>query len=84
MGELVIGRKSGARNPRALVGVPDGFQSIAWTKVFHVIDAQPNQTIDVRLPVTLLGLFVAFIWHENGGVPYPAAVIDEGVRRALA
>ncbi|HCF2592070.1 TPA: hypothetical protein NIA60_003108 [Pseudomonas aeruginosa] len=71
MGELVIGRKSGAGNPRALVGGPDGFQSIAWTKVFQVIDAQPNQTIHVWLPVTLLGLFVAIIWHENGAVCLP-------------
>ncbi|MFK1435866.1 hypothetical protein ACIU0H_19695 [Pseudomonas aeruginosa] len=37
-------------------------------KGFHVIDAQPNQTIHVWLPVTLLGLFVAIIWHENGAV----------------
>ncbi|WP_437883222.1 structural protein P5 [Pseudomonas sp. LRF_L74] len=41
------------------------------------------EVIDVRRPAVLRGLVVAIIRHENGGVPYDGAVIDEGVRRAL-
>lgn len=52
--------------------------------VAKALGVQPNQVIDVRLPATLRGLVVAIIRHENGGVPYPDTVIDEGVRRALA
>lgn len=52
--------------------------------VAKALGVQPNQVIDVRLPATLRGLVVAIIRHENGGVPYQGAVIDEGVRRALA
>lgn len=33
---------------------------------------------------TLLGLVMGIINHENGGIPYAQAVIEEGVRRALA
>jgi hypothetical protein len=29
-------------------------------------------------------MVLGIIVHENGGNPYSAAVIDEGVRRALA
>lgn len=51
--------------------------------VAKALGVQPHQVIDVRLPATLRGLVVAIIRHENGGVPYQSAVIDEGVRRAL-
>ncbi|MFJ3259949.1 structural protein P5 [Pseudomonas sp. NPDC086581] len=52
--------------------------------VAKVLGVQPNQVIDVRLSATLRGLVVVIIRPENGGVPYQDAVIDEGVRRALA
>ncbi len=52
--------------------------------VAKALGVQPNQPIDVRQPATLRGLVLAIIGHENGGVPYQGAVIDEGVRRALA
>lgn len=42
--------------------------------------ADPN---NIKDPATLRGMVLGIIIHENGGNPYPAAVIDEGVRRAL-
>jgi len=44
----------------------------------------PSGPIDIRNRKILLGVVTAIIRHENGGVPYDAAVITEGVRRALA
>ena len=44
----------------------------------------PAAPIDIQDPVTLRGMVVGIIVHENGGNPYRPAVIDEGVRRALA
>jgi len=43
----------------------------------------PNESIDIRERLILLGVVTAIIKHENGGYPYSAAVIAEGVRRAL-
>ena len=40
--------------------------------------------INIKDPATLRGMVVSIIIHENGGNPYPQAIIDEGVRRALA
>ncbi|CAI3803607.1 structural protein [Pseudomonas putida LF54] len=40
--------------------------------------------INIKDPATLRGMVVSIIIHENGGNPYAAAIIDEGVRRALA
>ncbi|MFT0520501.1 structural protein P5 [Pseudomonas faucium] len=40
--------------------------------------------INIKDPVTLRGMVLGIIVHENGGTPYPSAIIDEGVRRALA
>lgn len=48
------------------------------------VGAQPSQPIDLRSLQTLTAITVGIIKHENGGVPYSAAVITEGVRRALA
>lgn len=54
------------------------------TAVAAGVGAQPNQPIDLRSLQTLTAITVGIIKHENGGVPYSAAVIAEGVRRALA
>lgn len=54
------------------------------SSVAKALCVQPNQVINVRLPATLRGLVMAIIRHENGGEPHQDAVIDEGVRRALA
>ncbi len=48
------------------------------------IGVHPTAPIDIKNPATLRGMVVGIIVHENGGNPYSAAVIDEGVRRALA
>lgn len=40
--------------------------------------------IDIANPKVLREAVMGIIIHENGGNPYRAAVIDEGVRRALA
>jgi len=48
------------------------------------IGVQPEDPINIKDPATLRGMVLGIIIHENGGNPYPAAVIDEGVRRALA
>ncbi len=40
--------------------------------------------INIKDPATLRGMVLSIIIHENGGNPYPQAIIDEGVRRALA
>ncbi|WP_462402192.1 structural protein P5 [Pseudomonas sp. Marseille-QA0332] len=48
------------------------------------IGVQPEDPIKIKDPATLRGMVLGIIIHENGGNPYPAAVIDEGVRRALA
>lgn len=39
--------------------------------------------IKIKNLATLRGMVVSIIIHENGGNPYEAAVIDEGVLRAL-
>ncbi|AVD82712.1 structural protein P5 [Pseudomonas sp. SWI6] len=39
--------------------------------------------INIKNLSTLRGMVVSIIIHENGGNPYEAAVIDEGVLRAL-
>ena len=48
------------------------------------LGVRPTDPIDIKNRATLRGLVVGIIVHENGGNPYPAQVIDEGVRRALA
>lgn len=40
--------------------------------------------INIKDPATLRVFVESIIIHENGGNPYKATVIDEGVRRALA
>lgn len=45
---------------------------------------KPVVQLDLGNPDILSCLVQAIIQHENGCVPYSAAVIDEGVRRALA
>jgi hypothetical protein len=48
------------------------------------VGAQPNQPVDLRDQKILTAITIGIIKHENGGVPYSAAVISEGIRRALA
>jgi len=36
------------------------------------------------MPAVIRGFVKAIIHHENAGYAYPAAVLAEGVRRALA
>ena len=52
--------------------------------VAKALGVEPESVIDVRRPQLLRALVVEIIKHENGRQPYAAAVIDEGVRRALA
>lgn len=51
--------------------------------VARAVGVAPDQVIDIRNPATLRAVVVEIIGHENGGNPYSATVIDEGVRRAL-
>ncbi|WP_296268376.1 structural protein P5 [Pseudomonas sp. UBA6562] len=48
------------------------------------IGVDPTTMIDIKSLATLRGMVAGIIAHENGSNPYSAAVIDEGVRRALA
>ena len=43
-----------------------------------------RDSIDISKPQILRELVVGIIVHENGCNPYPSALIDEGIRRALA
>lgn len=43
-----------------------------------------RDSIDISDPRVLREVVVGVIVHENGGNPYSAAVIDEGINRALA
>ncbi|OUM34490.1 structural protein P5 [Pseudomonas putida] len=48
------------------------------------LGVKPTDPINIKDPATLRGMVLSIIIHENGGNPYPSAIIDEGVRRALA
>lgn len=48
------------------------------------LGVKPNDSINVADAATLRTLVTAIIQHENGSVPYTSAIINEGVRRALA
>jgi hypothetical protein len=48
------------------------------------VGVAPNQPIDLRNFRTLIAITTGIIQHENGGAPYAAPVIAEGVQRALA
>jgi hypothetical protein len=43
---------------------------------------QVDAPIDVTDPDTLRALIEAIIAHENGGNPFPSAIVEEGMRRA--
>ena len=45
---------------------------------------KPAGKLDLNSPVILGCLVRAIIQHENGSIPYPDAVNNEGVRGALA
>lgn len=55
--------------------------ALAVAKRLGVRTADP---INIKDPATLRVFVESIIIHENGGNPYKAEVIDEGVRRALA
>ena len=40
--------------------------------------------INIKNLATLRGMVISIIIHENGSNPYAPAIVDEGVRRALA
>ncbi|MNF81009.1 hypothetical protein D3C85_548610 [compost metagenome] len=44
---------------------------------------RPGAEIDLTQPAVMAGFVKAIIQHENAGFSYPAAVLAEGVRRAL-
>ncbi|MNH22615.1 hypothetical protein D3C79_824790 [compost metagenome] len=48
------------------------------------LGVRTTDPINIKDPATLKGMVVSIIVHENGSNPYPPAIIDEGVRRALA
>lgn len=52
--------------------------------VAKAIGVSPQTPIDIADRNILLKLVTAIIYHENGYNPYPASVVAEGVRRALA
>ena len=52
--------------------------------VARALGVKSDTVIDVRQRPVLRALVVEIIKHENGRQPYADAVIDEGVRRALA
>lgn len=52
--------------------------------VAKLLGVRATDPINIRNLATLRGMVVSIIIHENGGNPYTPAVIDEGVRRALA
>ncbi|QLL15512.1 structural protein [Pseudomonas chlororaphis] len=45
---------------------------------------RPGAEIDLNQAQVMAGFVKAIIHHENAGYEYPADVLDEGVRRALA
>lgn len=45
---------------------------------------QPGADVDLTQARVMAGFVKAIIHHENAGYEYPAAVLAEGVRRALA
>ncbi|ALI04367.1 structural protein P5 [Pseudomonas sp. FW306-02-F02-AA] len=47
------------------------------------LGVQPNDVIDIKNPATLRSVMLGIIVHENGRNPYPDAVFEEGLRRAL-
>lgn len=53
-------------------------------RVAQRLGVQVDAPIDVTDPGTLRALIEAIIEHENGGNPFPSAVVEEGMRRALS
>ena len=48
------------------------------------LGVRATDPINIKDQATLRSMVVSIIIHENGGNPYSAAIISEGVRRALA
>lgn len=51
--------------------------------VAKLLGVRTTDPINIKDPSTLRVFVESIIIHENGGNPYKAEVIDEGVRRAL-
>ncbi|MBC2659932.1 structural protein P5 [Pseudomonas sp. MSSRFD41] len=47
------------------------------------LGVRPTEPINIKDLATLRGMVLGIIIHENGGNPYPEAVFEEGLRRAL-
>jgi len=47
------------------------------------LGVRPTEPINIKDLATLRGMVLGIIIHENGGNPYPEAVLEEGLRRAL-
>ena len=52
--------------------------------VAQILDVGTDEPVRIDDPDRLRLIVGAIIHHENGACPYPAAVIHEGVARALA
>ena len=48
------------------------------------LGVRTTDPINIKDAATLRGMVVGIIIHENGGNPYKAEGIDEGIRRAVA
>ncbi|AGZ36513.1 MAG: structural protein P5 [Pseudomonas sp.] len=48
------------------------------------LGVRTTDPINIKDPATLRGMVVSIVIHENGSNPYAPAIVDEGVRRALA
>lgn len=59
--------------------------TVAYAKALAArLGVKPTDRIDIQNPNVLREVVVGIIVHENGRNPYSIAIIDEGVRRALA
>lgn len=57
--------------------------TVAYSRaVAKKVGVDPHTEIDIKDYTTLRALVVGIIAHENAGYAYPAAVVDEGLRRA--
>lgn len=83
---LVNYSSRGLRTVRQIIGTwapPNENDTGAYVaQVARALGVGPDDPIDVR--ARLPQLVPAIIRHENGQQPYPAEVIAEGIRRALA
>jgi hypothetical protein len=85
---LTYSRKHGLRTVAGIIGRwAPGHENDTAAYVRSVNSVVANHAngaaLDVEHPLVLSSLVTAIIHHENGGNPYEAIVVAEGVRRAL-